>query len=156
MLTRCAALAALACWPASLGAQIGLASATAGIALSATKVASVSVSLPAGSSATLPGALVTGPNDFTPLSVATTWDVDPARTAAVTLVRYFTGPAVTAGPAMAGSAGGTLVLFTQTISDANALGARSDDLQMRIDLSGAPDLPAGSYTGILNLQVITQ
>ncbi len=155
MFTRCAALAALACWPASLGAQIGLASATAGIALSATKVASVSVSLPAGSSATLPGALITGPNDFTPLSVATTWDVDPARTAAVTLVGYF-GPAVTAGPAMAGSAGGTRVLFTQTISDANALGARSDDLQMRIDLSGAPDLPAGSYTGTLNLQVITQ
>lgn len=190
MFTRCAALAALACWPASLGAQIGLASATAGIALSATKVASVSVSLPAGSSATLPGALVTGPNDFTPLSVATTWDVDPGSTAAVTLVGYFdqparalvgpeaaiasaavygrvptsgpksfapfTGPAVTAGPAMTGAAGGTLVLFTQTISDANALGARSDDLQMRIDLSGAPDLPAGSYTGTLNLQVITQ
>ena len=190
MFTRCAALAALACWPASLGAQLGLASATAGIALSATKVASVSVSLPAGSSATLPGALVTGPNDFTPLSVATTWDVDPARTAAVTLVGYFdqparalvgpeaaiasaavygrvptggpksfapfTGPAVTAGPAMTGAAGGTLVLFTQTISDANALGARSDDLQMRIDLSGAPDLPAGSYTGTLNLQVLTQ
>ena len=190
MFTRCAALAALACWPASLGAQVGLASATAAVALSATKAASVSVSLPGGSSATLPGALVTGPNDFTPLAVATAWDVDPASTATVTLVGYFaeparalagpqaaitsaavygrvptggpksfapfTGPAAKAGSAMAGTAGGTLVLFTQTISDANALGARSDDLQMRIDLSGAPELPAGSYAGTLNLQVITQ
>jgi len=190
MFTRCVALAALALWPASLGAQIGLASASAAVALSATKVASVSVSLPGGSSATLPGALVTGPNDFTPLAVATSWDVDPAHTAAVSLVAYFdqparalvgpqaaipsaavfgrvptggpksfapfTGAAVTAGPAMAGMAGGTLVLFTQTISDANALGARSDDLQVRIDLTGAPELPAGSYTGTLNLLVITQ
>ena len=190
MFTRCAALAALALWPASLGAQVGLASAGAAIALSATKVASVSVSLPGGSSATLPGALVTGPNDFTPLAVATSWDVDPARTAAVTLVGYFdqparaligpqaaiasavvfgrvptggpksfapfTGAAVTAGSAMAGTAGGTLVLFTQTISDANALGGRSDDLQLRIDLSGVPELPAGTYTGTLNLLVITQ
>ena len=57
---------------------------------------------------------------------------------------------------MAVTAGGTLVLFTQTISDANAVGGRSDDLQMRIDLSGAPELPAGSYTGTLNLLVITQ
>jgi len=187
MFTRCAALAALAIWPAPLGAQIGLASATAAIALSATKVASVSVSLPGGSSATLPGALVTGPNDFTPVAVTTSWDVDPARAAAVALVAYFaqparalagpqaaipsaavhgrvptggpksfapfTGAAVTAG---AGTAGGTLVLFTQTISDANALGGRSDDLQVRIDLTGAPELPAGSYTGTLNLLVITQ
>ncbi len=187
MFTRCAALAALALWPAPLGAQIGLASATAAMALSASKVASVSVSLPGGSSATLPGALVTGPNDFTPVAVTTSWDVDPARAAAVALVAYFaqparalvgpqaaipsaavygrvptggpksfapfTGAAVTAGP---GTAGGTLVLFTQTISDANALGGRSDDLQVRIDLTGAPELPAGSYTGTLNLLVITQ
>jgi hypothetical protein len=190
MFTRCAALAALALWPAPLGAQIGLASASAAIALSATKVASVSVSLPGGNSASLPGALVTGPNDFTPFAVTTSWDVDPARTAAVGLVAYFDRPAralvgpqaaipsaavygrvptggpksfapftnaaVTAGPAMAGMAGGTLVLFTQAISDANALGGRSDDLQVRIDLTSAPELPAGSYTGILNLQVITQ
>jgi hypothetical protein len=190
MFTRCVVLAALALWPASLGAQIGLASASASIALSATKVASVSVSLPGGNSASLPGALVTGPNDFTPLAVTTSWDVDPARTAAVALVGYFdqparalvgpqaaipssavygrvptggpksfapfTGAAVTAGSTMAGTAGGTLVLFTQTISDVNALGGRSDDLQVRIDLTGAPELPAGSYTGTLNLLVITQ
>jgi hypothetical protein len=57
---------------------------------------------------------------------------------------------------MVPGAASVLVLFTQTISDANALGGRSDDLQMRIDLTGAPELPAGSYTGTLNLLVITQ
>jgi hypothetical protein len=57
---------------------------------------------------------------------------------------------------VAGAAGGTLVLFTESISDANAMGGRSDNLQVRIDLTGAPELPAGSYAGILNLRVITQ
>ena len=190
MFTRCAALAALALWPASAGAQIGLASASTTVALSATKAASVSVSLPGGNAATLPGALVTGPNEFAPLPVTTSWDVDPAHTAAVALVAFFdqparalvgplaaipssavygrvptggpksfspfTGAARAMGPTLVGTAGGTLVLFTQTISDANSLGRRSDDLQVRIDLSGAPELPAGSYTGTINLLVITQ
>lgn len=190
MLTRCAVLVALALWPASADAQIGLASASATVALSATKASSVSVSLPGGNAATLPGALVTGPNDFSPFPVTTAWDVDPAHTSAVALVAYFdqparaligpqaaipstavygrvptggpksfspfTGAALVAGQARAGTAGGTLVLFTQAISGANPLGGRSDDLQVRIDLSGAPDLPAGTYTGTLNLLVITQ
>src|SRR5258705_459425 len=93
MFTRCAALAGLAFWPASLGAQTGLASATTAVALSATKVASVSVSLPRGTSATLPGPLVTGPNVFPPPAVTPSWDVDPARPAAVALVAYFDQPA---------------------------------------------------------------
>ncbi|MDQ3138519.1 MAG: hypothetical protein M3Q93_13155 [Gemmatimonadota bacterium] len=190
MRLRYPALAALALWPAPLGAQIGLTSAAPAVALSATKVASVSVSLPGGGSVTLPGALVTGPNDFTPIPVTTAWDVDPAQTGSVKLVGYFdhptralagpgatipsaavygrvptggpkgfapfTGAAVTAGHTMAGSAGGTLVLFTQTISGPNAVGGRSDDLQVRIDLTDAPELPAGSYAGTLNLLVITQ
>jgi hypothetical protein len=190
MISRFGVLAALALWAAPARAQIGLASAATAVALSATKVASVSVSLPGGSSATLPGALVTGPNDFTPIPVATAWEVDPRRTAAVALVAYFEQPAralagpaaaipsaavfgrvptggpktftpftggpVTAVPTDAGAAGGTLVLFTQAISDANAVGGRSDNLQVRIDLTGTPELPPGSYTGILSLLVITQ
>ena len=190
MISRLGILTVLALWAAPLRAQIGLASATTAVALSAAKVASVSVSLPGGSSATLPGALVTGPNDFTPIPVSTAWEVDPRRTAAVALVAYFgqparalagpagaipsaavfgrmptggpksftpfTGNPVAAGSALAGATGGTLVLFTQTISDANAVDSRSDNLQVRIDLTGAPELPAGSYAGTLNLLVITQ
>jgi len=182
--------AALALWAPVLHAQIGLASSAATIALTATKAASVSLSLPGGASATLPGALVTGPNDFSPIPVTTAWEVDPQRTAAVSLVAYFQQPTralastgaaipasavlgrvpsggpkafaplvgapVSAGSSVAGAAGGTLMLFTQSISDANAVGGRTDNLQVRIDLTGAPELPAGSYTGILNLLVITQ
>ncbi|HUR94854.1 MAG TPA: hypothetical protein VMY76_09750 [Gemmatimonadales bacterium] len=190
MLNQFTALAALAVWSAKLEAQIGLTSATAAVALSATKAASVSVSLPGGNSATLPGTLVTGPNDFTPISVSTAWDVEPDRTGSVALVAFFdqpthalvgpaavipsaavygrvptggpksfasfTGGPVVTGPVAAGSAGGTLVLFTQQISGTNALGGRSDDLQMRIDLTDSPELPAAQYAGTLNLLVITQ
>ena len=190
MTSRWGVLAALALWAPALHAQIGLASAATTVALSATKAASVSVSLPGGSSASLPGALVTGPNDFAPIPVTTAWEVDPQRTSAVALVAYFeqptralssavgaipsmavlgrvptggpqafapfTGAPVSAGSEVAGAAGGTLVLFTQAISGANAVGGRNDNLQVRIDLTGAPELPAGSYTGILNLLVITQ
>jgi hypothetical protein len=183
-----AVVAALALWTPALHAQIGLASAATTVALSATKAASVSVSLPGGTSASLPGTLVTGPNDFAPIPVTTAWEVDPQRTAAVSLVAYFAQPAralASAGAAIpssavlgrvpsggpkafapfvaapvsvgrAGAAGGMLVLFTQPISDANAVGGRNDNLQVRIDLTGAPELPAGSYAGILNLLVITQ
>jgi hypothetical protein len=190
MTSRWAVVAALALWAPALHAQIGLASAGTTVALSATKAASVSVSLPGGSSANLPGALVTGPNDFAPIPITTAWEVDPQRTSAVALVAYFEQPAralasavgaipssavlgrgptggpkafsrfvgapISAGSSVAGSAGGTLVLFTQPISGANAVGGRNDNLQVRIDLTGASDLPAGSYTGILNLLVITQ
>ena len=38
----------------------------------------------------------------------------------------------------------------------NAVGSRTDELQMRIDLSGLPDLPPGTYTGTLNLVATTQ
>src|SRR2546427_11145674 len=100
MISRLGILTALALWAAPLRAQIGLASATTAVALSAAKVASVSVSLPGGSSATLPGALVTGPNDFTPIPVSTAWEVDPRRTAAVAVVAYFQQPArAPGGPA---------------------------------------------------------
>jgi hypothetical protein len=68
----------------------------------------------------------------------------------------FTGTPVSAGTAVAGAAGGTLVLFSQPISGANPVGGRSDNLQVRIDLTGAPELPAGGYTGTLSLLMITQ
>ena len=190
MIAHLTALAALALWAAPLGAQIGLTSAQPVVALSAVKRASVSVSLRGGGSVTLPGALVTGPNDFTPIRVTSAWDLDPAQTASMQLVGYFDHPtralagpdasisaavvrgrvptggpkrfapftraAPTGGHATPGPAGGTLVLFTQTISGPDAVGGRSDDLQVRLDLTDAPELPAGGYAGTLHLLVITQ
>jgi hypothetical protein len=181
-------LALAVCRPAH--AQVGLSSTSQTVTLTATKLASVSVSLPAGGSAVLPGSLSSGVNDFLPLPVATAWDVDPARTAAVTLVAYFdapsralagpgaaipssrilgrvptggpksftpfTGSGLMIGGTLAGSAGGSLLLFTQSIGAENAHGGRTDDLQVRIDLTGAPELPAGTYAGTLNLVAITQ
>jgi hypothetical protein len=38
----------------------------------------------------------------------------------------------------------------------NAIGERTDQLQMRIDLTGSPALPPGTYAGTLNLVAITQ
>ena len=190
MTSRWGVLTTLALWAPALQAQIGLASTGTAVALSATKAASVSVSLPGGSSASLPGSLVTGPNDFSPIPVTTAWEVDPKRTSSVALVAYFEQPVralasgvgaipssavlgrvptggpkafapfvgapVSAGSAVTGTAGGTLVLFTQPIADANAVGGRNDNLQVRIDLTGAAELPAGDYAGIHNLLVITQ
>jgi len=183
-------LTALQAFAAPLGAQIGPASAAQSVQLSATNRASVGVALPGGSEAALPGSLSDGPNDFAPLPVVTTWNVDPARTGALTLAAFFdapdraltgsdgaipasrvfgrvptggpktfapfTGPAVVSGSGMVGVAGGTLVLFAQPISGANAVGRRRDELQVRIDLSDMPDLPPGDYRGTLNLVATTQ
>lgn len=183
-------LATLQFLAAPLHAQLGLASSPQSVQLLATKRSSVGIMLPAGSAATLPGGLVTGTNDFAPLPVVTTWNVDPARTAAVTLVAFFdvpdralaadlgaipassvfgrvptggpksfapfTGSPVEAGAGRLGAAGGTLVLFAQPIAGGNAIGSRTDELQVRIDLSGMPDLPPGTYTGTLNLVAATQ
>jgi hypothetical protein len=68
----------------------------------------------------------------------------------------FTGPAVVSGSGIVGVTGGTLVLFVQPISSANAVGSRRDELQVRVDLSGAPDLRPGGCSGTLNLVATTQ
>jgi hypothetical protein len=161
---RLASLVVLTAAP--LRAQIGLASASASVSLTATRMPSIGVSLPGGSAASLPGSQETGPNDFAPFPIATTWDVDPAETASVSLVGYFesrprsfspfteSGRRINGG--MAGSRRGTLLLFTQPISDATAKGSRTDGMQVRIDLSGWHHLPAGTYRGTLNLLAITE
>jgi hypothetical protein len=175
---------------APLAAQIGLASGSQSVQLLATKRGSVGIALPSGAAATLPGDLVAGANDFAPLPVVTSWNLDPARTASVRLVAFFetparalaaewgaipassvlgrvptggpksfapfTGDAVATGGGILGAVDGTLVLFAQPIAGGNAVGSRTDELQMRIDLSGLPDLPPGTYTGTLNLVATTQ
>lgn len=51
-----------------------------------------------------------------------------------------------------GVAGASLVLFTQAITKANRSSHRTDNLNLQINLAGNPQLPAGQYTGTLNLQ----
>ena len=190
MIRTLPALAMLALFKAPLPAQVGLASSAGTVVLTATKLGSVSVGLPGGSSATLPGGLGRGASDFAPLPIETAWDVDPSQSSAVSLVAFFhaqeaaftgaaasipssavsarvpsgspsgftpfTGDAVHAGGSAAGVPGATLVLFTQPVSGSAGSGRRTDQLQLRIDLTGRPELPAGAYQGTLNLLAITQ
>ncbi len=51
-----------------------------------------------------------------------------------------------------GAANGGLLLFTQSLSSSNRESSRSDNLSLEINLSTQPQLPAGNYTGLLNLQ----
>lgn len=54
-----------------------------------------------------------------------------------------------------GTPGGTLHLFRQPIgSPLNAIGQRTDNLDLRLDLRGLPKLPSGVYTGTLTLRAI--
>jgi hypothetical protein len=121
-----------------------------------------------------------------PVVIQTTWDVQPGQTNSVQLVGYFTVPAqalvgattqipasrvlgrmitglpvaYTAltqnGVAGVGAAGGSLRLFSQNISGSNKNASRTDNLDLQLDLVGFPPLPAGTYTGVLNLRAVTQ
>lgn len=99
-----------------------------------------------------PEAALTGPGATIPSSAV--WGRVP--TGSPTAFAPFSGGAVRAGAAAAGVTGATLVLFTQPVSVAAASGKRTDQLQVRIDLSDRSELPPGAYQGTLNLLAITQ
>ncbi|MGI4831372.1 MAG: hypothetical protein ACRYFU_24805 [Janthinobacterium lividum] len=52
-----------------------------------------------------------------------------------------------------GAANGGLKLYTQTLSSSNRESSRSDSVSLQINLASQPQLPAGTYTGTLNVQV---
>jgi hypothetical protein len=122
----------------------------------------------------------------TPVVVRTNWNVSPGQTSTVDLVAYFSVPsqalsggatqipssrvlgrvttglpttytAINQGPvAGVGTAGGSLRLFTQAISGGNKNSARTDNLDLAVDLVGFPTLAPGSYSGTLTLVAVTQ
>jgi hypothetical protein len=51
-----------------------------------------------------------------------------------------------------GAAGAGLTLFSQALSGTNRTANRTDNLNLEINLAGQPQLPAGVYTGTLNIQ----
>ena len=55
----------------------------------------------------------------------------------------------------AGVAGGSLTLFTETITGVNKSSNRTIDLALQLDLTGQSTTP-GTYTGTLNLRAVTQ
>jgi hypothetical protein len=161
-------------------AQVGLTSNVATVALTATKAATLTVT-PNASAATL--ASITdnsAANDFTPVSLTTSWNLTAGSS--VRLIGWFATPAqalanganfipsskvlgrvgATAyapftGAALGGVgvAGGSLQLFSQAVVAANYFGTRTDQLDLRLDLTGTTTL-AGDYLGTLNLQAIVQ
>jgi hypothetical protein len=56
------------------------------------------------------------------------------------------------GSGVVGTAGAGLILFTQPITDTNRSATRTDALNLEVDLTATPQLPAGTYTGTLTLQ----
>ena len=55
-----------------------------------------------------------------------------------------------------GTAGGSLRLFSININGTNKTATRTDNLNLQIDLTGAPILPPGTYSGTLNIEAVTQ
>ncbi len=120
----------------------------------------------------------------TPVVIQTDWDINPSA-ASISLVGYFSAPSqalangtdyitsslilgrVSTGLptsfttftqnalAGVGTAGGSLVLFTQAINGTNKQSSRTDNLELRIDMTGQT-ATAGTYTGTLNLRLVTQ
>lgn len=54
-----------------------------------------------------------------------------------------------------GTAGGSLLLFSQPVLGYSKTGSRTVDLQLQLDLTGRV-LAAGSYSGTLNIRAVTQ
>jgi hypothetical protein len=161
-------------------AQVGLTSNVATVALTATKAATLTVS-PNAPTATL--ASITdnsAANNFTPVSLTTAWNLTAGSS--VRLIGWFATPAqalvngtdfipsakvegrvgATAyAPFNAGAvggvgvAGGSLQLFSQAVAAGSYFGSRTDQLDLRLNLSGTTTV-AGDYTGTLNLQAVVQ
>ncbi len=51
-----------------------------------------------------------------------------------------------------GPAGAGLTLFSLPLTSTNQAASRTDNLVLEINLAGQPQLPAGAYTGTLNIQ----
>jgi hypothetical protein len=161
-------------------AQIGLTSNVATVALTATKNSTLSVS-PSASTATLASISDnSNANPFTPVSLTTAWNLTAGSS--VRLIGWFAAPAqalvngtdfipsskvegrvgaapyapFTAGAVGGvGVAGGSLQLFSQAVAVGSYIGSRTDQLDLRLDLTGTTTV-AGDYIGTLNLQAVVQ
>ena len=161
-------------------AQVGQTSNVSTVALTATKAPTLSIT-PTAAVATL--ASITdnsNGNVFTPVGITTDWNLTAGSS--VRLIGWFGTPAqalangsnfipssrvegrvnATAFAPFTGAAvggvgvgGGSLQLFSQPVAAGSFLGTRTDQLELRLDLTGATTV-AGDYTGTLNLQAVVQ
>jgi len=155
------------------------------ISLPAAAASTLTVLVQSGAVQTILGVTDNAVNSFpSPVVVRTDWNVNPSQTNTVQLVAYFAIPAqamvggatlipssriqgrMATGLPVAftaftqngiggvGTAGGSLRLFSVTTGTGNSF--RTDNLDLRLDLVGFSTLPAGAYTGVLNIRAVTQ
>ena len=162
-------------------AQVGLTSnGPVTVQLNATRNTSITLSTDVASASLASITDNSTANNFSGVNVSATWALTGGTT--LDLVGWFTNPAqalvnggafipssrvegrVGAQPYASftngavsgiGQAGGSLVLYSQDVTGANASGLRTDPLDLRLNLTGT-STTAGSYTGTLNLQAIVQ
>lgn len=179
-MTRNAAMGLLlfAILPTASFAQV--LSGTASVNLNATLAQSLSISVTSGSTVNFTLSNGAAANGDVPVVVQTTWNLTPLLVGAVSLYGYFSTPAqaladassnyitstqvegrMTTGTPVTyapftqtnpvGPAAGSLALYTELVTVLNAIKTRTDNLDLRINLTGQT-IPAGTYTGVLTLQ----
>jgi len=153
---------------------------TGSVNLNATLAQSLTVSVTGGSTVNFTlvnGGTAAGD---VPVAVQTSWNLTPALVGVVSLYGYFGTPSQALGSAAGdhiastsvegrmttgvpvtfvpfvqtnpvGPAAGSLLLFTNVITLLNGVGSRTDNLDLRINLTGQT-IPAGAYTGVLTIQ----
>ena len=170
-------LAMVALIPMSASAQV--LSNVGAVNLSAALAQTLSISITSGSTVNFTLTNGSAAAGDVPAVIATTWNLNPGQTGAVSLYGYFDTPAaamlsgsdqlasslvegrVTTGTPTTftaftqtgpvGAAGGSLALFTEAITGVNKIKTRTDNLDLRVNLAGQT-LPAGSYSGVLKIQ----
>ncbi|MEO5619107.1 MAG: hypothetical protein ABIS67_15160 [Candidatus Eisenbacteria bacterium] len=173
-----AALALMLAHPAVSTAQV--LSNTATVTLNAVLAQSISVNIVAGSTVSFSLSNGTTASGNVPVVIQTSWNLTSTLVGAVSLYGYFSTPSqalsdgagdniasssvegrmTTGTPATftafsqtnpVGPASGSLALFTEAVTLLNSIKTRTDNLDLRINLTGQT-IPAGSYTGTLTLQ----
>lgn len=87
--------------------------------------------------------------------IPSAWIRGRVATGTPTTFTPITQAAVIAGGQTLGTAGGSLLLFTQPIGGKTKAGTRTDNLELQLDLTGQRTLP-GTYTGTLHIRAIVQ
>lgn len=90
-----------------------------------------------------------------PVSVPSSWIRGRVLTAGVTSAPTSYTAFTQNGAGSIGSAGGSLLLFSQPVLGYSKTGTRTVDLQLQLDLTGRVLTP-GSYSGTLNIRAVSQ
>ncbi|HET6680251.1 MAG TPA: hypothetical protein VFG84_03570 [Gemmatimonadaceae bacterium] len=169
----------------SIDAQYAVSTAAV-VPLTAFKSSGLTLAVTSGATQSLASIADGAANSFaTPVRITTSWELHPA-VGELSVVAWFSsaaaalssgtasipsawmkGRVVTGSPVAftaftqngvqgTGTAGASLLLFSFPILGNNRNGTRSDDLELQLDLTGQPALTPGTYSGVLNIQIVAQ